>query len=186
MPQIIDFKLGPWLYRKYFSLMGHMYKAYLEREGWEILMMIQCISSTNTMAVTNWEDFEEAGRCGCISCHLVKLKQCRLLKFNLKGDQNASSFVSGRCRCNVKLLISKLNQGKISWVFPVKLQLWWMPQDLIYDQSTLVQVMAWYHQATDHYLNQCWPRSMLPYGITGPHWFNIIYTFSEPGNNCFM
>ena len=28
--------------------------------------------------------------------------------------------------------------------------------------------MAWCHQATSHYLNQCWPRSILPYGITRP------------------
>ena len=27
--------------------------------------------------------------------------------------------------------------------------------------TTLVQVMAWCHQATSHYLSQCWPRSML-------------------------
>ena len=32
------------------------------------------------------------------------------------------------------------------------------------DESTLVQVMAWHQQATSHYLSQCWPRSLLPYG----------------------
>ena len=31
--------------------------------------------------------------------------------------------------------------------------------DLTDDKSTLVQVMAWCHHATSHYLNQCWPRS---------------------------
>ena len=30
-------------------------------------------------------------------------------------------------------------------------------------ESTLVQVMAWCHQLTDHYLSQCWPISMSPY-----------------------
>ena len=30
--------------------------------------------------------------------------------------------------------------------------------------------MAWCHQATSHYLNQCWPWSMLPYGVTRPQW----------------
>ena len=35
----------------------------------------------------------------------------------------------------------------------------WMPQDLTDDKSKLIQVMAWYRQATSHYLNQCWPRS---------------------------
>ena len=47
-----------------------------------------------------------------------------------------------------------------------------MPQDLTDDKSTLVQVMAWCHQATSHYLNQCWPRSPRPYGVTRPQWVN--------------
>ena len=47
----------------------------------------------------------------------------------------------------------------------------WMPQNLTGDKSTLVQVMAWCHQATSHYLNQCWPRSLTPYGVTRPQWF---------------
>ena len=34
--------------------------------------------------------------------------------------------------------------------------------------------MAWCHQATSHYLNQCWPRSMSPYGITRPQWVNVM------------
>ena len=41
-------------------------------------------------------------------------------------------------------------------------------------KSTLVQVMAWCHQATSHYLSQCWPRSMPPYGFTRPQWVNFI------------
>ena len=48
--------------------------------------------------------------------------------------------------------------------------LWWMPQDLTDDKSTLVQVMAWCHQATSHYLSQFWPRSLSPYGVTRPQW----------------
>ena len=43
---------------------------------------------------------------------------------------------------------------------------WCMWQGFTHDQSTLVQVIAWYHQATNHYLNQCGPRSMSPYGVT--------------------
>ena len=35
------------------------------------------------------------------------------------------------------------------------------------DTSTLVQVMVWSHYAMSHYLSQCWPRSMSPYGVTG-------------------
>ena len=47
-----------------------------------------------------------------------------------------------------------------------------MPWDLTNDKSTLVQVMAWCHQATSHYLSQCWPWSMSSYGITMLHWVN--------------
>ena len=45
-----------------------------------------------------------------------------------------------------------------------------MPLDLTSDKSTLVQVMAWCRQATSHYLSQCWPRSLSPYGVTRPQW----------------
>ena len=40
--------------------------------------------------------------------------------------------------------------------------------DFTDDKSTLVQVMAWCHQATSHYLRQCWPSSMSPYSIIRP------------------
>ena len=54
-----------------------------------------------------------------------------------------------------------------------------MPQDLTQDKSTLVQVMAWCRQATSHYLSQCWPRSMSPYGITRPQWVKMTPHFID-------
>ena len=51
----------------------------------------------------------------------------------------------------------------------------WMPRDLTDDKSTLVQVMAWCRQAKGHYLSQCWPSSMSPYGITRPQWVLWMY-----------
>ena len=50
--------------------------------------------------------------------------------------------------------------------------LWWMPQDLTDDKSTLVQEMAWCRQATTHYLSQCWLSSLSPYGAARPQWVN--------------
>ena len=47
-----------------------------------------------------------------------------------------------------------------------------MSLDFTDDQSTFVQVMTWCHQATSHYLSQCWPRSLSPYGVTRPQWAN--------------
>ena len=44
----------------------------------------------------------------------------------------------------------------------------WMPLNTFDDKTTLVQLMVWCNQVPSHYLNQCWPRSMLPYSITRP------------------
>ena len=41
-------------------------------------------------------------------------------------------------------------------------------------RPTLVQVMTWCHQAGSHYLKQCWPKSMPPYGITTPQWVKYM------------
>ena len=54
-----------------------------------------------------------------------------------------------------------------------------MPLDLTDHKSTLVQVMAWCRQATSHYLNQCWHRSLPPYGVTRPHWVNGVWLMSQ-------
>ena len=35
------------------------------------------------------------------------------------------------------------------------------------------QWLGW-HEATHHYLNQCWPRSMVPCDISGPQWVNTL------------
>ena len=40
------------------------------------------------------------------------------------------------------------------------------------DESKLVQIMAWCRQAASHYLSQCWPSSVLLYGISRPQWVN--------------
>ena len=48
-----------------------------------------------------------------------------------------------------------------------------MSLDLNDEKSTLVQVMAWCRQATSQYLSQCWPRSLLLYGVTRPQWVNM-------------
>ena len=38
---------------------------------------------------------------------------------------------------------------------------------------TLVPVIAWGRQATSHYLDQGWPRTMSPYGFTRPQVVNV-------------
>ena len=60
------------------------------------------------------------------------------------------------------------------WGISCEFALRWMSLDLTDDKTTLVQVMAWCRQATSHYLSQCWPRSLSPYGITRPQWVNSL------------
>ena len=78
----------------------------------------------------------------------------------------------GRFQFNFRLVIFKLTLVNgcrgISYEIPLR----WMPLDLTDDKSILVQVLAWWRQATSHYLSQCCPSSMSPYGITRPQWLN--------------
>ena len=73
------------------------------------------------------------------------------------------------------LVIFKLISVTDGWGISCKIALRWMPLDLTDDMSTLVQVMAWCRQATSHYLSQCWPRFMSPYGVTRPQWVKISF-----------
>ena len=79
-----------------------------------------------------------------------------------------NSLAPGRSECDSENVI--FNLVLLIGIFRSSLDnaLWWMPQYLTDDESTLVQVMAWCHQATSHYLSQCWPRSLSPYGVTRP------------------
>ena len=67
------------------------------------------------------------------------------------------------------------------WGIFCEIALRWMPLDFTDNKSTLVQVMAWSRKATSHYLSQCWPRSLLPYGVTRPQWFDsLVYSLTYP------
>ena len=84
-----------------------------------------------------------------------------------------NSLASGKFEWNFRYLIFQIISVLDGWVISCELALRWMSLDLIDDNSTLVQVMAWCRQATSHYLSQCWPRSLSPYGVTRPQWVNF-------------
>ena len=53
-----------------------------------------------------------------------------------------------------------------------EITLGWMPHNTFDEKPMLVQIMACWCQAANHYLSQCWPRSMLPCGIN-----SLTYSF---------
>ena len=79
-----------------------------------------------------------------------------------------NSLAPGRFQRNFRKVIFQLTLAINGWSISCKILHKWMPMDLTDGKSTLVQVMVWCSQATSHYLNQCWPRSLPPYGITRP------------------
>ena len=74
---------------------------------------------------------------------------------------------------NFKYVIFKRILVIDGWCISSEIALIRMSFDLTDDKSTLVHVMAWCRQAASHYLNQCWPRSISPYGVDGPQWVNL-------------
>ena len=100
------------------------------------------------------------------------LNQCWFIvkweQVSVKFEQKFETFHSRKCAWKCRLQ----NGGH----FVSALMCWWallgeiahmcMPQNTSDDESTLVKVTAG-HQATIHYLNQCCPRSMSTYGVTG-------------------
>ena len=57
----------------------------------------------------------------------------------------------------------------------------WIAQSMFVDKSTLVQVMVCCLMATNHYLSQCWLKSVLPYGVIRLHnkWLVLLRTFAN-------
>ena len=85
-----------------------------------------------------------------------------------------NSLAPGRFQFNIRKVILKQTLVNGCWGISYEIALRWMPLDHTDDKSTLVQVMAWCHQAPSHYLSHCWLRSMWPNGVTRPQWVNLI------------
>ena len=146
---------------------------------WLVAWQHQCITWTNI-------DFLKPRFCGihliATSSHLPKVlfhklsfKICFKFTTTSPRDQWVNSLAPGRSKCNSKNVI--FNLVLLIGIFRSSYDnaLRWMPQDLTDDKSTLDQVMAWCHQATSHYLSQCWPRFLSPYGVTRPQWVNTSH-----------
>ena len=86
-----------------------------------------------------------------------------------------NSLAPGSFQWNLRKIIFKLILVTDGYEISSEIALRWRSLDFSDDKSTLVQVMAWCRQATSHYLNQSWPRSLTPYGITRPQWVKDRY-----------
>ena len=92
-----------------------------------------------------------------------------------------NSLAPGKFEWNFRHAIFKQILVIDGWGISCEIALIWMSLDFTDDQPILVQVMAWCHQATSHYLSQCWPSSLAPYGVARPQWVNdiMIYVFCQ-------
>ena len=123
--------------------------------------------------VTNMQSFLSAVRMRrMFVCHIVCIHNKTACWTSMFRKCTANSLAPGRFEQNFRQVIFKLISVTDGWDISCKIALRWMPLDLTEDKSTLVQVMAWCHQATSHYLSQCWHRLMSPYGVTRPQWVN--------------
>ena len=67
----------------------------------------------------------------------------------------------GKCVCYFKCVNLKHISVMVFLSISSEVAFKGMPWNRISDRSTLVQIMAWCHHATGHYMNQCWLRSMM-------------------------
>ena len=92
-----------------------------------------------------------------------------------------NSLAPGKFEINFRHVISKQILVIDGWGNSCDIALIWMSLDFTDDQSTLVQLMAWWRQATRHYLRQCWPKYMPPYDVTRPQ--RVKAAALAPGNH---
>ena len=144
------------------------------------------ISCANT--ITCWwyvmagKPNSHCGSQGQLDCHWLSLK----MSITETQDEDSigphfNSLAPKKFEQNFRYVIFMLISVTDGWGISCKIVLRWMPLDLT-DKLTLVQVMAWCCQtAQSHYLSQCWPIFMSPYGVTRPQlvtwsvvtWFQV-------------
>ena len=95
------------------------------------------------------------------------------------------SLAPGKFEWNVRYVIFKWISVVDGWGIFCEITLVLISLDFTDDQSILVQVMAWCRQATIHYLSECWPRSLSPYGVKGQNELIVcqLYSFSKRLHN---
>ena len=93
-----------------------------------------------------------------------------------RGGGGINSLAPRRSERNFREVIFKLILVIDGRGISCEIVVTWTPQVLTDEKSTLVQVTAWCRQATSHYLSQCWPSFLVPYGFTRPQWVKGTFT----------
>ena len=101
---------------------------------------------------------------------LVKWEEIYCWNTQLLCNIAFNSLAPGKFEWNFRHVIFKQILVINGWGISCEIALIRMSLDFTDDQSILVQVIAWCHQATSHYLSQLWPRSLSPYGVIRPQW----------------
>ena len=86
------------------------------------------------------------------------------------NNRNAGDLRCHHAHYDIPVITNSFDILSISWEIGLGCE----PRNLVAYKPTLVQVMAWYYQATIYYLSQCWPRSMPPYEVTRPYWVKDV------------
>ena len=144
----------------------------------------------------------------CWDATQFKMLSMAILQYVLEIPFNFKTILMTNCKTVLSPVHSKLHVyqfithwplGGLNWNFRKVILCWikWLMGKvflvkvtsdeshwtLLMMKSTLVQVMAWWRQATSHYLNQCWLRFVSSYGDTRPQWFN--YSNMQPCGTVF-
>ena len=96
-------------------------------------------------------------------------------QFGFYNRLSFNSLAPGKFEWNFRYVLFNWILRIDGWWLSCEIALIWMSFVFTDDQSTLVHVMAWCRQATSHYVSQCWPGSLYPYGVTGPQWVKLIH-----------
>ena len=87
--------------------------------------------------------------------------------YTLQNIAHFHSWILGRYGSNFKNVIFKVIQNNSNWGTWCEIALRGMPQNTVDDNSTLIQLMALCHQATNHDLSQYCPNLWHPMASLG-------------------
>ena len=104
---------------------------------------------------------------------LCPIKYARICHFK-QSVCVINSLTSERWEWNFRLVRWMLILAIDGQCLSCEIDIRWLSLDLTAEKSTVVQVMAWYRQATSHYLSQSYPIFVLLNGVTRPQSVKII------------